>query len=95
MSGSHGRSDLGDGVARRSVLECLAKADRPLGALDIAHETHLSTLVVIPVLGELAEEGLAARECHAKRAGDRNPTWAYVVTPRGSRAVGRASRPTG
>lgn len=95
MAAPTSRPDVGNGVARRNILECLARSDHPLGALDIARQTHLSTLVVIPILGELAEEALVAREAHSKRVGDRNPSWAYVVTPRGCRAVGRAARPTG
>lgn len=85
----------GDEVARRSVLTCLAQAEEPLGALDVAHRTHLSTLVVIPVLTALVEESLATRECVATGSGRQDRTWAYALTGRGTRALAAATRRTG
>lgn len=85
----------GDEVARRTVLECIARAERPLGALEVARRTHLSSLVVIPVLTRLAEESLVQRECVATGSGRTDKTWAYAVTGRGSRAIAGSTRTTG
>lgn len=96
MGGRPANGDPGDDVARRSVLECLAQADRPLGALDVSRRTHLSTLVVIPVLTRLTEEMLVSRDRITIGSGRRDVTWAYGLTGRGSRAVsGGTPRRTG
>ncbi len=85
----------GDEVARRNVLQTLAQADGPLGALEVARRTHLSTLVVIPILTALAEEALVRRDCVTTGSGRQDRTWAYALTGRGSRAVAEAARRTG
>jgi predicted ArsR family transcriptional regulator len=77
----------GDALARRNVLECLAEADGPLGALDVSRRTHLSTLVVIPVLTRLTEEALVSRGRVSTGSGRQDVTWAYELTGRGARAV--------
>lgn len=86
---------VGDEVARRNVLACLAQAETPLGALEVARRTHLSTLVVIPVLTALADEALVARDCVTTGSGRMDRTWAYAITGRGARAVATAGRRTG
>ncbi len=86
----------GDAVARRNVLECLAASDGPLGALEVARRTHLSTLVVIPVLTRLAEESLVRRGRVATGSGRQDVTWAYELTGRGTQTVASgAARRTG
>ncbi|QYG92238.1 hypothetical protein HC251_07170 [Iamia sp. SCSIO 61187] len=82
-------------MARRSVLDCLGHAERPLGPLEVARRTHLSSLVVIPVLTKLAEESLVRRECVVTGSGRTDKTWAYTLTGRGGRAVAASSRRTG
>jgi len=77
----------GDEVARRNVLECLARSEGPVGALEISRRTHLSTLVVIPILTRLSDESLVRREPIATGSGRTDVTWAYELTGRGSRAV--------
>lgn len=87
MGGRSIREGPGDDVARRSILECLAAADGPLGALEVARRTHLSTLVAIPVLSRLAEESLVRRGRLATGSGRQDVTWAYELTGRGAQAV--------
>ncbi|HEU5149441.1 MAG TPA: hypothetical protein VFU19_03025 [Iamia sp.] len=84
-----------DDVARRSVLRVLGQADGPLGALEVSRRSHLSTLVVIPILTTLAEEALVRRERVTTGSGRRDVTWAYALTGRGNRAVAEAARRTG
>lgn len=93
--GSQTGGGPGDEVARRSVLECLAQADAPLGALEVSRRTHLSTLVVIPVLTGLADESLARRECVTTGSGRQDRTWAYSITGRGARVAAEGARRTG
>ena len=78
------------------MLECLARSERPVGALAISRSTHLSTLVVIPILARLTDESLVRREQIATGSGRTDVTWAYALTGRGARAVaGGASRRVG
>lgn len=95
MGGRSTKEGSGDAVARRSVLECLAAADGPLGALDVARRTHLSSLVVIPVLTKLAEETLVRRGRVSTGSGRQAVTWAYELTGRGAQAVASGARRTG
>lgn len=95
MGGRSIREGPGDDVARRSILECLAAADGPLGALEVARRTHLSTLVVIPTLTRLAEESLVRRGRVATGSGRHDVTWAYELTGRGAQAASGAARRTG
>lgn len=95
MRGTTADGGGGDEAVRRSVLECLARADAPLGALEVSRRTHLSTLVVVPVLTRLAEESLVRRDSVATGSGRQDRTWAYQITGRGSRVVAGPARRTG
>lgn len=88
-SAPQGDEAAGDGV-HRTVLECLAHADAPLCALEVAQRTHLSTLVVVPVLTQLLDDLLVER-ARQGRPGARSATWGYTLTGRGSRLAARGA----
>ncbi len=67
----------------RAVLAFLRRAPAASTALEIARGTYLSTLVVVPALETLTEQGLAqsqARTIGAARA------WTFQLTVQGRRA---------
>lgn len=82
-------------MARRRVLECLAGAEEPVGALEVSRRTHLSTLVVIPILTRLGDESLVRRDRIRTGSGRTDVTWAYGLTGRGARAAAGAAREVG
>jgi hypothetical protein len=75
-----------DGRNEQAVLRCLGRAVRPLSPIDIARETQLSTLLVVPALGRLLSQGLVGRRPRPGGGG-----WEYQVTGRGRRQQGVAS----
>lgn len=87
-------NDPGDLLARRAVMECLARSDRALQPLEVARQAHLSTLVVVPALAGLVEDALVTRDQRA-RGSRHGATWTYRLTARGSRSLAVAMRPTG
>lgn len=67
-----------------AVLASLYRQATASSALDIARRTRLSTLVVIPALTRLVDDGLAARRIVDDGSSARR-TWSYVLTVQGRR----------
>ncbi|CAN5322263.1 hypothetical protein BH20ACT3_BH20ACT3_05050 [soil metagenome] len=67
-----------------AVLDLLRRARTGVVALSIARGTGLSTLVVIPVLSRLVDEGLALRRVVTEPDGSHR-TWEYQLTARARR----------
>lgn len=76
-----------DPAARHRALESLGRAPRPVTCLGVSQDTQLSSLVVVPLLKALVDEGIAAREP------DPTGAWAYRLTPRGHRELRRRTPP--
>lgn len=82
----------GDGATRRTILECLAREDGSLSPLEVARRSHLSTLVVVPALAGLVDDGLVLRDQRARDAGTGPVAWTYRLTARGGRVAGEGRR---
>ncbi len=72
----------------RAVLSFMHRAPAPATALDVAHGTYLSTLVVVPALDKLTEDGLTQRQ---PRHGTGPGAWTYQLTGQGRRALQRGA----
>lgn len=85
----HRETERPDPRARLRIFESLGRASGPCSCLAISRDTGLSSLVVVPMLNTLVEEGVLARSSAGPRS-----QWAYRLTPRGHREL-RRRRPPG
>lgn len=86
---NHRQTDRPDPRVRLTMLESLARASGPRHCLAVSQDTGLSSLVVVPLLARLVDEGTLARS-----ASEDNGQWAYRLTSRGHREL-RQRRPPG
>ncbi len=77
-----------DEVVRRAVIRCLAQRNSPMSPITLARETHLSTLVVVPLLGRLQDDALVDRHRDGTQSGH------YGLTPRGRRHAQKRPTPS-
>lgn len=72
----------------RSVIASLRRSAEPLSVLELSSHAGLSTLVVIPELTRMRDEGLVLRSDHPVQVG-RTRAWTYHLTARGAREAAR------
>ncbi len=73
-----------------AICRALRGARSPSGILDLARETGLSTLVVVPGIEELLRENRVVREVVGASGSERG-RWCYHLSVEGHRSVRAAS----
>lgn len=80
---------LGSDRELLTLIVALASHRRGLTSLQLARETGLSTIVVVPTLTGLVSQGLAVRSEFGVR-GATNRNWTYRLTMRGREVLARS-----